>query len=66
MNQVNGNGHMCVTCDHYIGEREPYCFVSVKFESSSERGKCYETFASGVPVYPLGGCPNWKKWGVLK
>ena len=66
MYQVNSNMQLCVTCEHYVGPREPYCFLAVKFESTSERGKCYETFPSGVPVYPMGGCPRWRMWGALK
>lgn len=66
MQIVSGNTQMCVTCDHYVGEREPYCSYSVKYESTTVRGKCYESFPSGVPRYPSNGCPYWKKWGAVK
>ena len=66
MQIVNGNTHNCVTCDHYVGDREPYCFTNVKYESPLERGKCYETFATGMPVYLTNCCPRWRKWGAVK
>ena len=55
---------ICGVCAYWSGNRKLIGLSNVSIDS--DKGKCYETFVSGVDRFPQSSCPNFVLWEPLK
>jgi len=64
---VDRKRSVCVTCQHWAGERKTkFSATQVQYKSSKDRAECTIKAINRQKKLPLDKCPKWHKWSALK